>query len=1044
MPKQHLMPEWQNPQVFEINRQPTRSSSLSYPSLKSIKNQQNSTRQISLDGEWDFHWVPRPADRPEGFEDPDYSTLSWNKINVPGHWELQGYGVPIYAPFHMPPSLKKRNLPNIDPDDNPVGSYRKSFSLPVEWKNHEIYLCFEGVCSAYYVWLNGSFVGYAQDSMLPSEFYISPYLKESENLLAVQVYRFSDGSYLEDQDMWFLSGIFRSVKLLAFPAVWIRDAHLQSQFYDGFAQVDVVIDVEIFFHHHDQPQVKQLQVTAMLQYAGEELTRTDQRFVISPDQSIKLTTRLSVNHPKLWSAEIPSLYDVYLCLTDHKGNQIEARHFRHGFRLVEVRDRQLFVNGQSILIKGVNRHDFDPLTGHTMTAERLLEDVVLMKRNNINAVRTSHYPDDERFYDLCDKYGIYVMDEANIETHGVRDLMRGDMRWMAAMGSRVKRMIARDSNHASIIFWSLGNESSSDEKFSRLADLVHHLDPTRPVHYEQDQKGEYADVFSMMYPPPKDLETIAIGEDFTFRQGILSWKTIHGKYANQKPIILCEYAHAMGNSLGNFQEYMDLFEKYPQCVGGFIWDFADQSILSKTEEGKDFWAYGGDLGDPYRFSVFGSNGIFTANREPHPAVCTVKKGYQNVEVKAIDVSSGKFEIINKHRFLNLSYLNIHWYLEIDGEIKHQGELPQLNLKPMQNTTIEIPMQLPEHATSGEAFLTIQFTLREDQSWAKAGHEVAWEQFKIPTFDDSKERLAPLSQEPLDLTSQVDQVIIRGSEFSILFDPQTGFLKQYVYQGRELFKSPLKPNLWRVWIDNDISSIIVYPWLKRLLGRQFWRKANQKLRCIHFQAQPLDAHLIRVEASWQVLGGKTPFETVYTIDADGFIQVEARFTPGKELERMGMQLTLPAEFCQVEYFGLGPQETMPERQLGARIGKFKTSVEELVHHYVRPQEYGNRSQVRWLHVSDDSGVGLTIRSTGEQHFNFSAWPYSQDHLMDTNHIHELVRSDQVTLNIDLTQKGVGGDVPAGGNPHNEFRLFPGKELEFSFWIKPNIKIKVSSQ
>ena len=789
------------------------------------------------------------------------------------------------------------------------------------------------------------------------------------------------------------------------------------------------------FHQQDQPQENELQCTAVLQYAGEELARTDQRFLISADQTKKLTTLLSVNHPKLWSAEIPNLYDVFLYLSDQNGNQVDARHFRHGFRQVEIRDRQLFVNGQSILIKGVNRHDFDPVSGRTMTSERLLEDVLLMKRNNINAVRTAHYPDDERFYDLCDEYGIYVMDEANIETHGLRDVMRGDMRWMAAMSSRVERMIARDRNHASIIFWSLGNESSSDERFSRLTDLVHHMDPTRPVHYEQDHKGDYADVFSMMYPQPVDLDKIANGEDFTFRQGILSWKTIHGKYANQKPIILCEYAHAMGNSLGNFQQYIDLFEKYPQCIGGFIWDFADQSILSKTEDGKDFWAYGGDLRDPYRFSVFGCNGIFAANREPHPAVWTVKKGYQNIEVSAIDVSAGKFEVINKHRFLNLSTFQIHWYFEIDGEMKQQGNLPQLNLDPMQSSEIEIPLQFAEYTSSQEAFLTIQFVLAENQPWAKAGHEVAWEQFKVPSFKESEERLALESQEPLLLTSQADQVIISGSAFSILFDPNTGFLQQYIYKGRELLKSPLKPNLWRVWIDNDISSFIVYPWLKPLMGRQFWRKANQKLRCIHFHTQILDEQQIRVEASWRVLGGKTPFKSVYTINANGCIQVETSFTPGKELERMGMQFTLPPEFQKVEYFGLGPQETMPDRQLGARVGKFTTSVDDLIHHYVRPQENGNHSQVRWLVLSDDSGMGLSFQSVGVQYFNFSAWPYAQDHLMDANHIHELEKSDLVTLNIDLTQKGVGGDVPAGGNPHDEYRLHAKKPLKFAFLIKP---------
>lgn len=1037
MPNRHLIPEWQNPEIFEINRQRARSSSASYPSLKSIEYGQNSIRQFTLDGEWDFNWVPKPSERPDGFEALEYSTEGWQTINVPGQWELQGYGVPIYAPFHMPPSLKKRNLPNIDPEDNPVGSYRKSFTLPAEWKNHEIYLRFEGVCSAYYVWLNGSFVGFAQDSMLPSEFYISPFLKEGENLLAVQVYRFSDGSYLEDQDMWFLSGIFRSVKLLAFPQVFIRDIHLLSQFFDGFNQADVIINADIYLHPQDQPQEKELQFTAVLQYLGEELARTDQHFMIAPDQTIPLTTCLSVNHPKLWSAEIPNLYDVSLYLSDQNGNQIDVRHFRHGFRQVEIRDRQLLVNGQPILIKGVNRHDFDPRTGHTMSAERLLEDVLLMKRNNINAVRTSHYPNDERFYDLCDEYGVYVMDEANIETHGLRDVMRGDMRWMAAMQSRVERMLIRDRNHASIIFWSLGNEASSDEKFSRLTDLVHQLDPTRPVHYEQDHKGEYADVFSMMYPQPKDLERIANGEDFTFRQGILSWKTIHGKYANHKPIILCEYAHAMGNSLGNFQDYIDLFEKYPQCIGGFIWDFADQSILSKTEDDQDFWAYGGDLGDPYRFSVFGCNGIFAANREPHPAVWPVKKGYQNVEVRAIDLTSGKFEVINKHRFLNLSYLNIHWHLEIDGEMKQKGDLAQLNLAPMQSTEIKIPIHLSENANTREAFVTIQFTLREDQSWANAGHEVAWEQFKVPTFVDSEERLAPFLQKPLHLTSRSDQVIISGSDFSILFDPHTGFLEQYIYQGCELFKSPLKPNLWRAWIDNDISSFIVYPWLKPLLGKHFWRSANQKLRCIHFNAQELDDHQIRLEVSWRVMGGKTAFKTVYTIDADGSIQVDASFTPGKELERMGMQFTLPAEFQKVEYFGLGPQETMPDRLMGARIGKFSTTVDNLIHHYVRPQENGNRSQVRWLQVSDENGVGLTIQHSGVQYFNFSIWPYTQDQLMDANHIHELVKGDLVTLNIDLMQKGIGGDVPAGGKPHDAYRLLPGKELEYSFWIKPTL-------
>ena len=1040
MRNQHLIPEWLNPELFEINRQPARSTSVSFATLESIRKQKDSTRQRLLDGYWDFHWVPRPAERPQGFERPDFSAIDWQKIKVPGHWELQGYGVPIYAPFHMPPSLRKRNLPNIDPEDNPVGSYRHTFSISEDWQNHEIYLRFEGVCSAYYVWLNGEFVGYAQDSMLPTEFYISPFLVQGENLLAVQVYRFSDGTYLENQDMWFLSGIFRSVKILAFPPAFIQDVTLNSKFYDGFEQGDVAIDAQIHYHQQDQPGEKALQLTAFLEYAGEELSRTAIRFKISTDQSLQLTTSLSVNHPKLWSAEIPALYDVYLSLEDLEGNPIDVRHFRHGFRQVEIHDRQLMVNGQSILIKGVNRHDFDPLTGHTMSDKRLLEDVLLMKRHNINAVRTAHYPDDERFYELCDQYGIYVMDEANIETHGLRDTLRGDMRWMNAMQSRVERMIARDRNHASIIFWSLGNESSSDEKFSRLTDLVHQLDPTRPVHYEQDHKGEYADVFSMMYPPPEDLEAIANGQDYKFREGILTWKTIRGRYANKKPIILCEYAHAMGNSLGNFQKYLDLFEKYPQCIGGFIWDFADQSILSKTEDGRELWAYGGDLGDPYRFSIFGCNGIFAANREPHPAALTVKKGYQNVTVKAVDLTAGKFTVVNQNRFLNLGYLNLHWYLELDGEIKQQGDLNPLDLPPLQNVEVDIPFQLAENESSQEAFLTIQFLLREDHSWAKAGEEVAWEQFKLPLPEDYEEKLGSLIQGKLKLSSHSDRVIISGLDFNIVFNPQTGFLTQYTYQDQEIFKSPMRPNLWRAWIDNDLSTFVFYSWLKLILGKHFWRTANQKLVCTYFQAQPLDDHQILVEVRWRIPGGKSPFASVFNITADGAIQVELSFCARKELERIGMQISLPKEFQQLAYFGLGPQETMPDRLLGARVGKYRTTVDQLSHHYARPQENGNRSQVRWVTLGDNSGRGITVRHAGSQLFNFSAWPFSQENLADATHIHELEKADAITLNIDLIQKGVGGDVPAGGQPHAEYRLFSGETYQYSFVIQPKRKDK----
>ena len=1034
MAKEHLIPEWQNPQIFEINRQRASASSVSYPSFKSLQSQKESPNQIYLDGEWDFHWVRKPAERPDGFEFPDFDSRGWQKIKVPGHWELQGFGVPIYAPFHMPPSLRKRNLPNIDPEDNPVGSYRHTFTIPEGWQNKEIYLQFDGVCSAYYVWLNGEFIGYAQDSMLPSSFYISPYIKEGENLLAVQVYRFSDGSYLEDQDMWFLSGIYRSVRLFAVPNVTIRDIRLDSVFYDGFQQADLVLSLDIAAHKIEVQDPIELQWEAILSYQGEEVTRYAKRFQITPEQQLTFEANLSHNYPKLWSAETPHLYDLHLVLTNTKGKELEARHVRHGFRKVEIKDRELCVNGQSILIKGVNRHDFDPLTGRTMSFERLLEDVLLMKRNNINAVRTSHYPSDERFYDLCDEYGIYVMDEANIETHGLRDKMRGDMRWLPAMQARVENMIARDRNHPSIIFWSLGNESSLDEKFQKLTECVHTIDPSRLVHYEQDYKGEYADVFSMMYPTPSDLEAIATGKDFKFRKSILTWGKIYAEDAKIKPIILCEYAHAMGNSLGNFQKYLDIFEKYPHCIGGFIWDFADQSILTKTEDGKDFWAYGGDLGDPYQFSVFGCNGIFAANREPHPAVWTVKKGYQDIKIEAVDLVHGRFELQNQFRFQDLSHLKLLWQLEIEGEVYQKGELNELYAGPMQKVPIAVDYEIPEVKPNQEVYLLLRFVLREDQPWADAGHEIAWEQIKLPVKEKVTTSQTPENPNPLQMTNENHQLIIHNEDVAIEFNTQTGFLEKFIFQDQSLLSQPLQPNLWRARIDNDISAMVIYPWLKPILGKHFWRNAHQKIRCVNFDHHLLESAEVQVKVAWKVPGGKSTFDTQFTIAGDGSIRVEASFTPGKELERMGMRFAIPAEFHQVTYFGLGPQETMPDRLLGARVAKFHTTADQLVHHYVRPQENGNRSQVRWLQLTNQMGRGLLIEHD-KAFFNFSAIPYSQEQLADATHIHELFPSGAVHVNIDLTQKGVGGDVPAGGSPHEEYLLKAGQSLQYSFKMHP---------
>ncbi|NTW44473.1 MAG: DUF4981 domain-containing protein, partial [Anaerolineaceae bacterium] len=667
---------------------------------------------------------------------------------------------------------------------------------------------------------------------------------------------------------------------------------------------------------------------------------------------------LPIETPHLWSAEDPYLYDLILSLSDQKGRVLDVRQVKHGFRHIEIRDRQFLVNGKPILFKGVNRHDFDPKTGHTMTMERLKEDIFIMKRNNINALRCSHYPDDERIYDLCDQYGLYVIDEANIETHGFRKEMQGDMQWLDAMKARVSNMIARDKNHASIVMWSIGNECASDEKFRQLTELVHILDPQRPVHYEQDYQGEYADVYSMMYPTPMDLESIANGGDYNIRTGILGHFTIYGKDADQKPLLLCEYAHAMGNSLGNFEKYMQLFEKYPHCIGGFIWDFADQSILKETVDGKPFWAYGGDLGDPYDFKVFGCNGILFADRTPHPAMAAVRKGYQSVAITVTDLPSGRFQLNNKFRFANLNFLYLSWKIELDGQLISEGKQMDLDIGPGQLKEIEIPYQLSDFTDGQEAWLTISLHLKQDQDWAPSGYEMAWEQFLLMKNTVKAKEIVQQTPKPkMEITN--GQVVICGDRWATHFDRRSGSLVQYQCNGQELIHSPLVPNLWRVRIDNEISGQILYKWARPFYKRQFWRESTRNLQSLGLKILTDEGDIIRLQSGWKAKGGKSSFLVNYAINGKGEIFVACSFTPGRDLERMGMQMKLNGTDWLVNYFGLGPEESMPDRLLGSRVGLFSGSVSEMMHHYIRPQENGNRSDVRWLQLKKPNGIILSF-------------------------------------------------------------------------------------
>ncbi|MBI9044311.1 MAG: DUF4981 domain-containing protein [Anaerolineaceae bacterium] len=1037
-------PEWENSAVYAIQKEAGRCTSYPYLKPEKVLNtpleetlQNNPSPFVkSLDGNWMFNWVSNPSERPIDFYKPDYDVSNWDSLPVPSHWELEGYGVPIYAPFHMPPSLGKKNIPNIDPQNNPVGSYRLNFNIPESWQDREILIHFEGVASAFYLWINGQKVGYSQDSMLPAEFNITAYLHEGINTLAVENYRWCDGSYLENQDMWFLSGIFRSVKLIAIPKMHLRDFFVNSDLDDDYQHAE--LQIQSFLSNLTFSTQSGTLEVKLLNQEQETIAAASIGFEVQAGQEEIVKINLPVHEPEKWTAETPNLYDVLLTLKNNEDQFLDIRNCRHGFRKIEIKEKQLLINGKQLLFLGVNRHDLDPIKGHTMTYERMLEDILIMKRNNINAVRTSHYPDDERFYDLCDKYGLYVMDEANVESHGLRDQMEKDLQWGNAIVDRVVRMFARDKNHPSIVMWSLGNEARAGENFQKAAKALRDLDTSRPIHYEQDHKGEIADVYSVMYPTPTDLEMMANGKEYRSRTGPVSWERMGGKYSTHLPLILCEYAHAMGNSLGSFEDFITLFEKYPNIAGGFIWDFADQSLLSQTRDGKPFWAMGGDLGDPYNYGMFCCNGILASDRSPHPALAAVKKGYQTIELSDIDMKNGRFSLKNKSPIKSLENILLRWTILADGELFQQKEVVCPQVLPEDTEEILISYTLPEPTPGIEFHLQVDFLLNENLAWAEKGHILACEQFTLPVdIPIPSNTIANTHESPGELIIQdaQDTVKIIGTDFKVEFNQISGELTHFSSQGKTLICGPMRPNLWRASIDNEVSNVYLYPWARYFgYGKTRWRQETKKRKLIHFEVIRIKENEIQVQSRWRIKNGKTPFECLYTINNSGEIRVTCTFTPAKDLWRFGMQLSIPTEFNVMTWFGLGPHETMWDRKLGAQVGVFIARTEELIHHYVRPQENGNRSDIRWASLTDEYDKGLLVSDVSGDLLNISVWPYTQEDLQKALHIHELPQRDFLTLNIDHLQRGVGGDEPGGSDPHPEYRLKKNTKYTYSFNIK----------
>ncbi len=1057
--------DWENPQIVGLNKLPAHVPLIPYPDETSAltgHREQSPYFQL-LNGRWEFELVANPSAAPAGFPQPDFEAAGWAEIEVPGNWMLQGYDRPIYTNHKMP---IPPNPPRVPPDDNPTGLYRRTFTIPAEWQGRPVIVCFDGVESAFYLWVNGHKVGYSQGSRLPAEFELTPYLRPGENTLAVMVIRWSDGSYLEDQDHWWLAGIYRDVYLYAIPKIHIADIFARTEFDGDYRQATLKVRATI--SQIDPPPRaagEEQRLVATLPGHRVELSLFDAagRAVFDepatqPIQSSDWTLTkanfvLPVDKPRLWSAETPYLYTLVVALKNESGETIEAQSCRIGFRQVEIKGRELLVNGRPVIFKGVNRHDHDDRRGKAVTVESMIADIKLMKQFNFNAVRTAHYPNDSRFYDLCDEYGLYVIDEANLECHAHYNQLAHDPSWTTAFLERGQRMVERDKNHPSVIIWSLGNESGYGPNHDAMAGWIRGYDPTRPIHYEgaTSQFSVLTNAEAVEYDNNPD----AAGEEAARRR---SWRTGHlasdlcstmyptvdhiiayaQDAANTRPLIMCEFAHSMGNSTGNLKEYWEAVESYHSLQGGFIWDWVDQGLLKVDERGQEYWAYGGDFGDEINDRNFCINGLIWPDRTPHPAMYECKKVFQPIAVKAKDLAGGQIEITNKQDFADLSDLAGCWELAVDGAVVQQGELPLLDISPGSSRATTLPLEKPTLPPGAECFLTIRFRLAADTRWAGRGHEVAWEQFRMP-YDTPAPTLIKVAQMPaLQLAASGNSATISGQDFTVTLDKGSGQLSSLLYRGVELLASGPRLNVWRAPTDND--GLKAYPdqpgkllaaWLAAGLDRL-------ELRSSILSLQQLNPQVVQfvVETVAQAEGGPVAFQQgqSYTIYGSGNILIENHIEADQTLPplpRLGLTMQLPAGFEQFTWYGRGPHENYVDRNTGAAVGLYRSSVAEQYVPYIMPQENGNKTEVRWLTLANEAGLGLL--AAGRPLLEAGVSHYLADDLYRAFHTNELTRREEVILNLDYRQGGLGG-ASCGPGTLPQYLLQPGT-FEFTVRLRP---------
>ncbi|PKM74498.1 MAG: hypothetical protein CVU91_01120 [Firmicutes bacterium HGW-Firmicutes-16] len=1031
--KQIALLDYENPEIIEYNKETAHAIWMPYDNI-------SDNYKLCLNGLWDFKWVLGESVIPEGFFMPSYDATGWDKLNVPSVWQLEGYGKPYYLAFDFPPALskKKNEVPKIDQSRNEKGLYRRTFILPENFEGREIYIHFGAVKSAFYLYINGEKIGYSQGSMTPAEFDITAFVKSGENVVAAEIIRFSDGTYLEDQDMWFFSGIYREVYIYAEPKLFLRDIFARST--PDATYTNWTLNIDVFIENRTGQDNGTIIEALLCDYHDYHvIDSVSGGFEAGTKSANCFSLQKLISCPKQWSAEQPNLYQLIIVLKGSNGSVIEAKTIHFGFKSVEIKDEKILINGKPLMICGVNRHDFDPDNGWAVPRERYVQDLVLMKQANINAIRTSHYPNDPMLYELCDIYGIYVMDEADIETHAVRrkNVPGDNPIWTRAVVDRMERMVLRDRNHPCVFMWSLGNEAGYGSNFTKMKEAALALDATRPFHYEGDFDMSVSDVVSKMYPKFELLEKLGLHEEIKINliDKLLNRLTVTAdkkpmkpEQYRGKPVLLCEYAHAMENSLGNFQEYMDVFEKYPNMAGGFIWDFVDQSIRRKTENGKEQWLYGGDFGEEVSHRYFCANGIVSADRTPHPSYYEVKKVYQRIKVTPVDLQNGVIRIENQYCFNDLSEFRPEWTLIEDGRAVSWKTLEPIFLPAGESLDVKLDFTNYKFKLGKEYHLTLDFLMRDETLWCEKNYPLAFEQFEVLP---DRLQIKPDRSKKIEVSEYETEIDIQGKGFRISVSKKDGGISSIDYGRGNILSSPLTQNYWRAYTDNDLGYANFKPEFEKLLAFPVkrWREATErrKVRSVNIASS---YGLASVTIRQSVPNCKGYVITIYKIDSVGTIFVRHEICPKKDMLRIGFTMALKRRFDSFTWFGRGPQENYCDRKTGSPIGVYSLNAEEIGHSYMRPQENGNRTDVRWLKISDKYKNGLMI--TGNL-FNFSAWPYTQETLEKARHMHELEAQDFITVNIDHMQCGVGGDFPGVAMLHEPYKIHKGKSYVFEYAI-----------